>query len=134
MTAPPFAVRPSLLRKARLRGLVPAKHEMVAPWVRLTRREHHLQGFCIGPDAAGGRFPLSPDERAVLADLGWREPPRLEGEDLVHWWPDDVPSGPFLPEDDARRAAQMVAETFRTVLAAPTPDHPAPDLPTVTSD
>ncbi|WP_392544947.1 TY-Chap domain-containing protein [Oryzobacter telluris] len=134
VTAPGSASRPSLLRKARLRGFVPAKHEQVAPWVRLTRREEHLRGFCIGSQASGGRFPLSDAERAALTDLGWHEPHQFEGEHLVRWWPDDVPNGPFLPDDDLRRAVAMVVATFRGVLAPPTEDHPAPALPTVTSD
>ncbi|WP_377643795.1 hypothetical protein [Oryzobacter terrae] len=134
VTATGSAARPTLLRKARLGGFVPARHQVVAPWVRLVRSDEHLRGSCVGSEAAGGRFPFSPAERSALADLGWHEPPPLEGEDYTHWWPDDVPSGPFLPEDDARRAAQMVAETFRTVLSPPTADDPAPALPTITTD
>ena len=36
----------------------------------------------------------------------------------MRFWPDDVPQGPFLPRDEAERAAAMVAATFRDVLAA----------------
>ena len=134
VTAPAAAARPTLVRKQRLGGFVPARHAVVAPWVRLTRSDDHLRGYCIGAEGAGGRFPLSPEERAALVELGWREPPPLEGDDYTHWWPDDVPSGPYLPEDDARRAAAMVAATFRTVLAAPSEDDPAPALPAITTD
>ncbi|MFL6176483.1 MAG: hypothetical protein ACJ715_07500, partial [Ornithinibacter sp.] len=35
VTAPSGSARPVLLRKARLRGFVPARHEVVTPWVRL---------------------------------------------------------------------------------------------------
>lgn len=134
VTAPASASRPVRLRKARLGGFIPARHRFVAPWVRLARSEEHLKGSCVGAEGARGRFPFSPEERAALADLGWHDPPPLEGDDSTHWWPDDVPTGPFLPEDDAGRAAVMVADTFRTVLSPPTEDDPAPELPTVTSD
>lgn len=134
LTAPAGASRPARLRKPRLRGLVPGRYEDVAPWVRLERAEHHLRGFCIGAEEVGGRFPFSPDERAALEALGWHPPAPLEGSDYTHWWPDDVPTGPFLPEEDARRAALMVAETFRTVLAPPSEDDPAPGPPAITGD
>lgn len=134
VTAPETAARPVRLRKARLGGFIPARHRITAPWVRLTRAEEHLRGACVGSEAVGGHFPLSPEERAALADLGWREPPQLEGEDYLRWWPDDVPTGPFLPEDDARRAALAVAATFRTVLAPTPEDDRSPTLPTVTTD
>jgi hypothetical protein len=125
ITAPSSAQRPVRLRKARLRGFLPAKHQMVAPWVRLTRSEDHLRGFCIGSDPDGGGFPLSPEERTALTDLGWHEPPPLEGPDCICWWPDDVPTGPYLPEDEARRAVTTVTETFRTVLAVPSQGDPS---------
>ena len=44
----------------------------------------------------------------------------------MRFWPDDVPQGPYLPHEEAERAAAMVAATFREVLA---PD--APGLPVV---
>ncbi|MFQ6172792.1 TY-Chap domain-containing protein [Oryzobacter sp. R7] len=133
LTAPDAAVRPARLRRPRLRGLVPGRYEDVAPWVRLRRSEHHLRGFCIGSDVVGGTFPLSRQEHDALLGLGWRAPAPLEGHDYTHWWPDDVPLAPFLPEDEARRAVLMVEETFRTVLAAPSEDDRSPGLPTVTT-
>ena len=34
----------------------------------------------------------------------------------MRFLPDDVPQGPFIPRDEAERAAAMVAATFREVL------------------
>ena len=133
LTAPDSAVRPARLRKPRLGGFIPGKYEDVAPWVRLERTEHHLRGFCVGSQEVGGGFPLSPEEHAALESLGWHAPAPLEGRDYTHWWPDDVPTAPFLPDDEARRAVLMVAETFRTVLAAPSEDDPAPRPPAITA-
>ncbi|MEO6790607.1 MAG: hypothetical protein ABI249_05670 [Ornithinibacter sp.] len=120
------AARPVRLRKARLGGFIPAKHESVAPWVSLVRTEDHLRGVCVGPEALGGSFPLSPEEDAALRALGWHHPTRGEGRDYIRFWPDDVPQGPFLPGEDADRAATMVASTFREVLS------PGVDPPTIT--
>ena len=113
-------------RKARLRGFVPAKHELVSPWVRLERVEDLLRGHCVGAEVSGGSFPLSPDEEEALLALGWHLPSPAEGDDYVRFWPDDVPLGPFLPRDEAERAAAMVAATFRDLLATG-----ATDLPTI---
>ena len=44
VTADTADARPVLLRPARLGGFVPAKHSLVAPWVRLGRSEDFLQG------------------------------------------------------------------------------------------
>ena len=123
--ASPDVARPVRLRKARLGGFIPAKHESARPWVRLTRTEDHLRGFCVGGEAVGGSFPLSPEEDAALRGLGWRRPPRGEGRNYIRFWPDDVPQGPFLPRAEAERAAGLVAATFREVLA------PGADPPTV---
>jgi hypothetical protein len=121
LTASEEHARPSLVRKGRLGGFIPARHEVVAPWVRLERVEDHLRGQCVGPEALGGTFPLSPDEDAVLLALGWRHPGPGDGEHYVRFWPDDVAQGPFLPRDDAERAVEMVTATFQDVLA-PTPE------------
>ncbi len=124
--APASGVRPVRLRRARLGGLIPARHESVAAWVRLVRSEDHLKGFCVGAEALGGSFPLSPEEDAALMALGWRRPDRREGTDYVRFWPDDVAQGPFLPREEAERAARMVLASFTDVLA------PGEDPPTVT--
>ena len=125
VTGPEGSARPVRLRKARLGGFIPARHEIVVPWVRLTRVEELLRGSCVGSELIGAHFPMSPDEDAALLALGWHHPTPTDGEDYLRFWPDDVPQGPFLPRDEAERAATMVAATFREVLA---PD--AQDLPT----
>ena len=122
------SARPVRLRKARLGGFIPAKHEIVTPWVRLVRAEDFLRGHCVGAELIGAHYPLSPDEDAALVALGWHHPTPTDGDDYVRFWPDDVPLGPFLPRDEAERAAAMVAATFREVLAGG-----VPGLPTVMS-
>ena len=126
VTGPEGSARPVRLRKARLGGFIPAKHEVVVPWVRLTRVEDLLRGHCVGAELIGAHFPMSPDEDAALLALGWHHPTPTDGEDYLRFWPDDVPLGPFLPRDEAERAAAMVAATFRDVLAPG-----ATDLPTI---
>jgi hypothetical protein len=121
------SARPVRLRKARLGGFIPAKHEVVTPWVRLVRAEDFLRGHCVGAELMGAHFPMSPDEDAALLALGWHHPTPTDGEDYVRFWPDDVPLGPFLPRVDADRATAMVAATFREVLAVG-----ATTLPTIT--
>ena len=117
VTGPASSARPVRLRKARLGGFIPAKHDVVTPWVRLGRTDDLLRGRCVGGELMGAHFPLSPDEDAALLALGWHRPSPLEGEDYLRFWPDDVPQGTFLPRDEAERAAAMVAATFREVLA-----------------
>ena len=129
--------RPVLVRRGFLRGFVPAKHAVVSPWVRLTRTEDHLRGVCVGDERFGGAFPLSPEEDEALVALGWRRPGAGDGPDYLRFWPDDVPSAPFLPPEEAERVAAMVARTFREVLtrADGDPDVPAaPALPIVTHE
>jgi len=116
LTAVDAAARPVLLRPARLGGFVPARHSLVAPWVRLARVEDHLRGHCVGAESFGGPFPLSPQEDAALLTLGWHHPGQGDGDDYVRFWPDDVPQGPFLPRDEAERVVVMVERTFREVL------------------
>jgi T3SS (YopN, CesT) and YbjN peptide-binding chaperone 3 len=125
VTGPEGSARPVRLRKARLGGFIPARHEAVTPWVRLVRVEDFLRGHCVGSELIGAHFPMSPDEDAALLALGWHRPTPMDGDDYLRYWPDDVPLGPFLPRDEAERAAAMVAATFREVLA---PD--AEGLPT----
>jgi hypothetical protein len=126
VTGPEESARPVRLRKARLRGFIPAKHEIATPWVRLERVEDFLRGHCVGSELIGAHFPMSPDEDASLVALGWHRPTPADGKDYLRFWPDDVPQGPYLPHEEAERAAAMVATTFREVLA---PD--APGLPGV---
>ena len=118
VTGPEGSARPVRLRKARLGGFIPAKHEIVIPWVRLVRAEDFLRGHCVGAELIGGPFPMSPDEDAALVALGWHHPTHTEGKDYVRFWPDDVPQGPYLPHEEAERAAAMVAASFREVLAS----------------
>ncbi|GAA4408398.1 hypothetical protein GCM10023168_25650 [Fodinibacter luteus] len=119
VSAPEEAQRPVRLRKARLGGFVPARHVPVAPWVRLERVDDLLRGHCVGGEVVGGSFPLAPEEDAALLALGWHRPSPAEGQDYLRFWPDDVPQGPFLPREEAERAAAMVAATFREVLLPP---------------
>jgi hypothetical protein len=126
VTGPEESARPVRLRKARLRGFIPAKHEIATPWVRLERVEDFLRGSCVGAELIGAHFPMSRDEDAALVALGWHHPTPMDGDDYVRFWPDDVPQGPFLPRDEAERAAAMVAATFRDVLAVD-----AAELPTI---
>ena len=96
--------------------------------MRLVRAEDFLRGHCVGAELIGAHFPMSPDEDAALVALGWHHPTPTDGDDYVRFWPDDVPLGPFLPRDEAERAAAMVAATFRDVLAVE-----ARGLPTTTT-
>ena len=128
VTGPEGSARPVRLRKARLGGFVPARLEVVAPWVRLVRAEDLLRGHCVGAELIGAHYPMSPDEDAALVALGWHHPTPTDGEDYVRFWPDDVPLGPFLPRDEAERAAAMVAATFREVLAVDAEDLPTTSL------
>ncbi|MGL5819472.1 MAG: TY-Chap domain-containing protein [Phycicoccus sp.] len=128
LTGPDDAARPAVIRGPRLQGLLPGRYRDTAPWVRLRRDEQHLRGWCIGSEAIGGGFPLAPEHHAALLALGWHVPSQAEGADYLRWWPDDVPTGPYLPVDDALRAARTVADTFRTVLT-PGLHPPALDAP-----
>ena len=116
VTGPEGSARPVRLRKARLGGFIPAKHEIATPWVRLVRVEDFLRGHCVGAELIGAHFPMSPDEDAALVALGWHHPTPADGKDYLRFWPDDVPQGPYLPREEAERAAAMVA-SFREVLA-----------------
>lgn len=124
VTGPEGSARPVRRRKARLGGFLPAKYEVVTPWVRLARTEDFLRGTCVGAELIGAHFPMSPDEDAALRALGWHHPAPTDGDDYVRFWPDDVPHGPFLPRDEAERASTMVAATFRDVLAVQAPALP----------
>jgi hypothetical protein len=112
--APARAARLARLPRRRV-PLLPPKRAMTAPWVRLTRMEDILRGQCVGADVFGGGFPWTAEEHAALLTLGWH-PSLADGEDYVRFWPDDVPQGPYLPREDAERAAEVVARTVREVF------------------
>jgi hypothetical protein len=107
------------------RLLVPVRKRPLVPSVRLARAEDHLRGYCVGPERRGGDFPWTPEEDAALLALGWHHGTSGDGDDYVRFWPDDVPEGPYLPEDDARRAARAVARTFREVVGVGEDDLPS---------
>ncbi len=119
-----------LARTERRVPLLPPKREPTRPWVRLTRMEDLLRGLCIGPLAFGSGFPWTPEEHRRILDLGWHPSP-AEGRDYVRFWPDDVPSGPYLPREEAGRAAGAVALAFREVLAPPLEDERFSALPAI---
>ncbi|NHA69225.1 TY-Chap domain-containing protein [Phycicoccus flavus] len=119
---------------SRLAG---ARKRRVVPAVRLHRVEDHLRGYWTGAEAHGGPFPWTDDETAAAQALGWHRPTVTDGEDFVKFWPDDVPQGPYLPLDDARRATEVVERTFREVLGVtdePGEDGEPPELPAVVRD
>ncbi|MBM6400881.1 TY-Chap domain-containing protein [Phycicoccus sonneratiae] len=105
---PPGAGRLSRVLGGRKRPTVPS--------VRLVRVEEHLRGHWVGSERLGGPFPWTAEETDAVLAAGWHAPSAGDGDDFVRFWPDDVPEHPYLPEADARRAAEAVADTFRTVL------------------
>ncbi len=111
----------------RLRWLLGGRRRPVAPSVRLVRVEEHLRGHWVGAERFGGWFPWTREEEDAILAAGWHRPTAGDGDDFIRFWPDDVPQGPFLPLEDARRAAGAVAATFRAVLGV-TPDDGLPDL------
>lgn len=115
-TAAEEGSRPVRRRRAPLRRLLPARHDVVAPWVRLERVEDHVRGHCVGSESFGGPFPWSPEEEDALVALGWRRQATGGGSDYVRYWPDDVPQAPFLPVPEAVSVAATVGATFRDVL------------------
>ncbi len=127
--------RPGRPRGTRVRFLVSARRRPVLPAVRLVRVEDHLRGHWAGAERYGGPFPWTRDEEDAITALGWHRPTVADGDDFIRFWPDDVPQGPYLPLEDARRAAAAVAQTFREVLAV-TPDGGQPEggLPAVRRD
>ena len=128
---PEWSARPARVQRGRL-PLLPARRVPVRPWVRLTRMEDLLRGLCLGPEAFGAGFPWTTEEHAALLDLGWHVS-IADGQDYVRFWPDDVPRGPYLPREDAERAAAAVARAFREVLAPPLEDERFADLPSITT-
>ncbi|PKW27124.1 TY-Chap domain-containing protein [Phycicoccus duodecadis] len=110
----------------RFRWLVGARRRPGSPSARLVRVEDHLRGHWAGAERLGGPFPWSREEVEAIQALGWHSPTATDGEDFLRFWPDDVAQGPFLPPEDARRAAAALAGTFRAVLGVE-----EPELPTV---
>ena len=118
--AVPGLARPHLVRKARAFGLVPARYEDVAPWVRVRRDEDHAVVELVGSEDFGGDFFFTDAEDAVLGGLGWRRPGPISMEERVwnRWFPDDVSETAYLSRDDADAAADLVARTLRDVVLA----------------
>lgn len=112
--------RPHLVRKARLFGVIPARYEDMAPWVRVRRDEDHAVCELVGSEEFGGDFFFSPDEESALAGFGWREPGPISMEERVwnRWFPDDVTQTAYLSRDDAQAAADLVTRTLRDVVYA----------------
>lgn len=115
---------PDLARPAKLPGLgrrlLGTQYCDVAPWVRLERSEDHAIGRCVSDHRDLG-FPLSPEEKAVLAAVGWHEPGHRDGPALLRWFPDDVPSAAYLPLGDATAAAETTVRTMREVFGVADP-------------
>lgn len=113
--------RPHLVRRGRLGGFLPARHEPASPWVALVRDEDHVRGSCVGAESFGGAFPISPDEDAALLALGWHHPGPMDGPDYIRWWPDDVAFAAYLPQSDAAAAVTTTARTVHEVYGAADP-------------
>lgn len=105
----------------RLRVLLPQRARPLAPTLRLVRVEDHLRGHWSGSRECGGDFPWEEAEVEQIVRLGWHRPGQGDGTDFVRFWPDDVPQGPYLPYEDALRAAEAATSTFRTLLGDPVP-------------
>ena len=112
--------RPHMLRKARLFGVVPARYEDMAPWVRVRRDENHAVVELIGSEDFGGEFFFTQAEDAALEEIGWRRPGPISMEERVwnRWYPDDVSETAYLGKDDALAAADLVVRTLRDVVYA----------------
>ncbi|MFW5472050.1 TY-Chap domain-containing protein [Knoellia sp. CPCC 206450] len=112
--------RPHLVRKARFFGVIPARYEDMAPWVRVRRDEDHAVCELVGSEEFGGDFFFSPDEESTLAGIGWREPGPISMEERVwnRWFPDDVTQTAYLSRADAQAAADLVTRTLRDVVYA----------------
>ncbi|MDT0214590.1 hypothetical protein Q9R29_11900 [Rothia sp. ARF10] len=112
--------RPHLVRKARFFGVIPARYEDMAPWVRVRRDEDHAVCELVGSEEFGGDFFFSPDEESTLVGIGWREPGPISMEERVwnRWFPDDVTQTAYLSKADAQAAADLVTRTLRDVVYA----------------
>lgn len=128
--APGWAARPSR-SGSRLRLFSPPRRRLAAPTVRLVRVEEHLRAHCVAAVRSGGTFPWTREEEQALLAQGWHRPSLGDGDDLVRFWPDDVPEGPFLPRATAEHAVLAVARTFREVASPQPEDAARTELPTV---
>lgn len=117
--------RPGRPAASRARWLVGARKRPVLPQARLVRVEDHLRGHWTGALRLGGPFPWTREEEDRILALGWHRPTVGDGDDFVRFWPDDVPQGPYLPREEASRAAAVVAATVREVLGTPEGEEPA---------
>lgn len=116
--AMPEHTRPHQVRKARLFGIIPARYEDIAPWVRVRRDEDHAVAELVGSEDFGGVFFFTDPEDEALEQLGWRKPGPISMEERIwnRWFPDDVTETPYLSRDDAVAAADLVTRTLRDVL------------------
>ncbi len=121
IAGPPDSARSREVRPRRWFGLLAARYEDAVPAIALRRAEDHLRGSCVGAKAFGSGFPISPEEDAVIVAAGWHHPGLGDGSDYVRWWPDDVPTAPFLPAEEASRAAHTVATTMREAFGVADP-------------
>ncbi|KGN35041.1 hypothetical protein N802_01975 [Knoellia sinensis KCTC 19936] len=114
----PERSRPHLVRKARAFGLVPARYEDVAPWVRVRRDERHAVVELVGSEEFGGVYFFTEPEEEALDELGWRRPGPISLEERVwnRWFPDDVTETAYLSLDDSHAAADLVMVTLRDVM------------------
>jgi hypothetical protein len=122
LTASGLEPRRTVVRRARLRGLVPGRTEPMHAYLRLVRQEAMLRGECVAATEDGGRYPLTEEERARAADLGWHAPTTVGEVHYVRWWPDDVPTDPYLPGPLLADAVTCVERTARLVFGCRTPD------------
>lgn len=120
----PSRSRDAVGRRSALFGLIPPKIESVAPFVQLLRSEEALRAECIGPTSLGGRFPYTAAEQEQMPGLGWHATVAdgMGGPVWVHFFPDDVPTAPYLPRELADAAAALAVTTLREVFGCVTPD------------
>lgn len=120
VTAPESLARPAKPKVGLVKRVLGQTYENAPAWVKVLRRDDLALAVCVS-DAREIGFPLSPEEKAALAGLGWRPGGITDEHGLLRWFPDDVPSGPFLPTADARALAHTVAATMRDVFGVNTP-------------
>ncbi len=121
VSGPPQSARSREVRPRRAFGLLPARFEDTVPAIVLRRAEDHLRGTCVGAARFGSGFPISAEEDAVILGAGWHHPGPGDGSDYIRWWPDDVPTAPYLPAEEASRAASTVATTMREAFGVADP-------------
>lgn len=116
----PSLVRPHLIRKSRIFGLVPASHDDTWPWARVRRDEDHAVAELVGSENFGGEYLLSVEDEERIDALGWHRPgdDDIEARIWTRWFPDDVAQTRYLAGSDARSAADLVMRTLRDVFFA----------------